>query len=433
MAKPVKGFVIAAPHSGSGKTLVTLGLARAFKQAGLTVSPAKSGPDYIDQQFLSRSAGKPCVNLDAWAMSSERLQEIATQCGENQDLLLVEGVMGLFDGAQGGGGSTADLAAVLGLPAVLVIDASHMAQSVAAIAAGFRDFRADVHVAGVILNRVASDKHEMMLRDALNDHAIVCFGAIRRDVKLSVPSRHLGLTLPSEIAEIETIIETAAVTVRAQIDMDRLLGIAGTLAPRERTVCLPPLGQHIAIARDAAFSFIYEHWLGDWRARGASVSFFSPLADEAPDVEADAVFLPGGYPELHAETLSNAQKFKTGLRAVREQGALIYGECGGYMVLGSALTDKNGVTHAMTGLLPHATKIDKPRRILGFRKLTHKGPLPFALNLRAHEFHYSSQNGGNAAPLFEVQDARGNQLADMGGVVGKVCGSYAHVIDEVRQ
>ena len=428
-ARRPTGLVIAAPQSNSGKTLVTLGLMRALKERGVAVRPAKSGPDYIDPQFLARAAGEDCLNLDAWAMSENRLKALAEAHARADGFLLVEGVMGLYDGASSGGGSTADLAARLGLPVVLVIDCAHLAQSVAAIAEGLIRFRDDVTFAGVVLNRVASDRHEKMLRDALAERSIACLGAIRADPALSVPGRHLGLVQPEEVAGIDPLIAAAAEAVTAGIDFDALLGAAAPLSEADASRRLPPLGQRIAVARDKAFGFLYRHWLTDWMKAGAAISFFSPLADEAPDLSADAVFLPGGYPELHGAQLAAAQRFRAGLLQARERDALIYGECGGYMVLGQALTDAEGRTHAMTGLLPHQSHIDKPHRTLGYRVLRHQGPLPFARALSGHEFHYSRATGPSAPQLFVASDAAGNRLGPMGAAIGKVCGSYAHVID----
>ena len=192
---------------------------------------------------------------------------------------------------------------------------------------------------------------------------------------------------------------------------------------------LPPLGQRIAIARDAAFAFLYEHWLLDWRAAGAELSFFSPLADEAPAGEADAVFLPGGYPELHAARLAASLDFKAGLLGAAQRGALLYGECGGFMVLGRTLTDQAGATHAMAGLLPVDTSIGNPKRTLGYRRLGHASPLPWPARLTGHEFHYSSGHVAGAPPLFAAADATGGALPPLGAQMGRVMGSYAHVID----
>lgn len=432
MNSSAMGFVVSAPSSGSGKTLVSLGLARLFAEDGVVVAPVKSGPDYIDPQFLSRAADAACLNLDAWAMGRRRLTFLATQHASKADVLLIEGAMGLFDGALGGAGSTADLAAILGLPVVLVVDASRMAQSVGALARGFKTFRPDVQVGGVILNKVGSDKHERMLREALAGAGIACIGALPRSESLAVPSRHLGLVEPGVLADAEAMIVEAARIVRNSIDLSALAALAGSVLPGSNAQRLPPLGQRIAIARDAAFTFTYEHWLRDWRNAGAELTYFSPLADEIPDPGADAVYLPGGYPELHGSQLAEARQFRAGLARARNAGALIYGECGGYMVLGESLTDAQGETHRMAGLLPHTTKIDQPRRTLGYRQLRHQGPLPFARNLRGHEFHYSSQSEPQGEQLFSASDAEGARLRPMGTVQNRVCGSYAHVIDSAE-
>lgn len=423
------GLIIAAPQSGSGKTLVTLGLCRTLVRRGLKVAPAKTGPDYIDPAFLSRAAGQVAINLDPFAMRPQRLGALLTKQAAGADLAIIEGVMGLFDGAAGGGGSTADLAELLGLPVVLVMDCSHMAQSVAAIAKGFVNFRSEVPVAGVVLNRVASDRHEKMLRQSLEEVGIAVVGTLRRAADLQVPSRHLGLVLPGDLQEIDTMIEAAADAVEQGLDVETLMRVAAPLPEAGNAPRLPPLGQHIAIASDAAFAFSYEHWLRDWRNAGAEVSFFSPLENQAPAPFADAVFLPGGYPELHGARLAQADVFHEGLAHSAGRDALIYGECGGYMVLGQSLTDADGITHAMSGLLPHSTSIDRPNRTLGYRYLRHQGPLPFARTLTGHEFHYSSETNRTAQQLFVSTDSGGSRPQPLGQVVGKVCGSYAHIID----
>lgn len=437
----MNGLVIAAPRSGSGKTTVTLGLLAALRARGLAVAPAKTGPDYIDTAILGRAAGRPAVNLDPWAMSAARLHHLAATHAEAADLLLVEGVMGLFDGAADGRGATADLAATLGLPVILVLDAERQSQSIAALAHGFATWRNDVRVAGLIVNRAASTRHEAMLRAALAAIDLPLLGVIPKRDTLALPDRHLGLVLPDEIAHFDAVVATAAETVEDYLDLNRLLALsspfarsgtsppAGEVGRGGATAAMPPLGQRIAIARDDAFAFLYPHWLADWRAQGADLSFFSPLADEAPDPAADAVFLPGGYPELHAARLSQAVTFLAGLRAAAGRDALLYGECGGFMVLGTTLTDKAGIAHPMSGLLPHDTRIDRPRRVLGYRRLAHHGPLPFPPILTGHEFHYSSARRTHGTPLFTATDALGEVLPPMGLVAGRVLGSYAHVID----
>ncbi len=423
------GLIVGAPRSGSGKTVVTLGLIAALRARGLVVAAAKTGPDYIDTAILSRVAGLPAVNLDPWAMQSGRLRGLAATAAEAADLLVVEGVMGLFDGAADGTGSTGDLAAMLELPVVLVVDCERQAQSVAALVGGFARWRADVRVEAVILNRVASPRHEVMLRGALDQTGIACLGALPRDGALVLPERHLGLVLPDEVASFDDTVAAAARIISDRLDLEALVRLAAPLAnDAVPAVPLAPLGQHIAMAQDGAFAFAYAHHLTGWRAAGASISFFSPLADEPPAADADAVFLPGGYPELHAGRLAAALRFKAGLVAARDRGALIYGECGGYMALGRTLVDAQGVGHEMAGLLPVETRFDRPRRHLGYRRLSHASPLPWPARRAGHEFHYSS-GAGSGPPLFSATDALGGELPPMGTIAGRVLGSYAHVID----
>ena len=425
-----KGLVIAAPRSGSGKTVITLGLLAALRRQGVVVAPAKTGPDYIDPTFLGRAALRDAVNLDPWSMAPHRIKQLAATQATGADLLLVEGVMGLFDGAADGYGSTADLAELLELPVVLVVDADRQSQSVAPLVAGFANWRVGVRVAGVILNRVASMKHERMLVDALAATGIPCLGAIPRNPALVLPERHLGLVLPGEVSAFAGFLDEAAAAMGDYVDLEKFRAIAAPLAEADHgTPRLVPLGQHIAIARDDAFAFAYPHLLDGWRALGAELSFFSPLADEGPAADADAVFLPGGYPELHGATLAAASAFRAGLVAAQSRNALIYGECGGFMVLGEALVDKSGVSHAMAGLLPLTTRIDRPKRILGYRRLVQSGDLPWPGQLNGHEFHYSSARQSRLPPLFAATDARGDALPPMGAVIGRVMGSYAHVID----
>ncbi|MFN3401372.1 MAG: cobyrinate a,c-diamide synthase [Ferrovibrio sp.] len=424
-----KGLIIAAPRSGSGKTLITLGLLAALRRRGKVVAPAKTGPDYIDPVFHAEAAGRASINLDPWAMPPNQLRALAAQQATGADLLVIEGVMGLFDAAADGQGSTADLAETLDLPVLLVVDADKQSQSVAPLVAGFANWRKRVSVVGVILNRVASARHERMLTTALQATDIPLLGAIPRRPELAIPERHLGLVLPGEIGGFSAFLDSAAEASGDFIDLSALEQLAQPLADdHAMPTSLPPLGQHIAIARDAAFAFLYPHLLDGWHSAGAELSFFSPLADEGPSHDADAIFLPGGYPELHGPALAAATSFHAALRAARDRNALIYGECGGFMALGEALIDKHGTGHAMSGLLPMTTRIDRPRRVLGYRRLLHDSPLPWRQGLNGHEFHYSSAKQTGLPPLFEALDAEGIRQLPMGAVLGRVMGSYAHVI-----
>ncbi len=417
-----RGLILAAPGSGSGKTTLTLGLLRAFHRRAIAVRGAKSGPDYIDPRFHEAACHRPCPNLDAWAMTQDRIRALAAGDG----LLLIEGAMGLFDGAPPDGrGATADLARQLGLPVVLVVDAAHMAQSVAALVAGFAGHDPQVRVAGVILNKVGSPRHEAMLRAALAPLGLPVLGALHRTAGLDHPSRHLGLVQAGERADLDPWLDRVAEAVVAAIDLDALAALAAPLPAPGAPQRLAPPGQRIAVAADRAFAFAYPHILDDWRSHGAEILPFSPLADEAPDGAADFIFLPGGYPELHAADLAAAATFKAAMRAAT---CPIYGECGGYMVLGTALTDAEGRRHEMLGLLDLETSFAARRLHLGYRHVeAREGPLPG--RWRAHEFHYATTLRAEGTPLFAASDAEGTALGPMGLVQGHVCGSFAHLID----
>ncbi len=432
------GIVIAAPASGSGKTTVTLALLRLLSREGRNVAPFKSGPDYIDGAFLraAAGAGRPCFNLDAFAMRPETIAAALAAGAGDADLAIVEGAMGLFDGAADGTGSTADLAAMLGLPVILVIDAARQSQSVAALAHGFRNLRKDVTVAGVILNRVASLRHETLLRAALHQIDMAVLAALPAQDDLALPSRHLGLVQADEHGSLDLFLDTAADWLHRHLDRAILERIAQPLGIRAGAALqpLPPLGQRIAVARDAAFAFSYPHLLQGWRAQGASLSFFSPLQDETPAQDSDAIFLPGGYPELQAGRLAGNARMLHSLRDAALRQVVIYGECGGFMLLGRSLIDAEGETHAMAGLLPVTTSFRDRKRQLGYRRITALAESPLGARgsrFRGHEFHYSMQIGdsGGASALFTAADATGAEPGTAGCQDGSVFGSYLHLID----
>jgi cobyrinic acid a,c-diamide synthase len=423
------GLVIAAPASGSGKTIVTLALLNALKRRGMTVASAKIGPDYIDPRFHEAATGRQCVNLDGWAMAPDTLKGLAAEAGADADLTVIEGVMGLFDGPEEGRGSTADIAEDLGLPVILVVDCGHQAQSIAALVKGFRTYRPHLAMPAVILNRVASVRHADMLRKALAPSDVIILGTVPRDTSLVLPSRHLGLVQASEHKDLAAFLKCAAANVAAHIDMETLVALAKPITAAPARPLLPPLGQRMAIARDEAFAFLYPHILNGWRQRGAELSFFSPLANEPPPAQADAIYLPGGYPELHAERLSQANVFLDGLRKAAQGDRLIYGECGGYMVLGRALIVGEGHAHEMADLLPVTTSFARRKLHLGYRRLEHDGALPLPKVLKGHEFHYSIiESQDKETPLFHASDAGNRDLGAMGLRRNRVMGSYAHVI-----
>jgi len=431
-----RGLIIGAPHSGAGKTTVTLAILSAFRQRGIVTRAAKAGPDYIDPAFHTAAVGSPSLNLDSWAMSPALLNAVATRAVQDAEILIVEGVMGLFDGANaspGRRGATADLAVHFGLPVVLVLDVSRQAQSAAALVRGFATHDPAVRIAGVILNRVASERHTAMVADAIATMNIPVFGAVPRTAELALPERHLGLVQAGEHPDLTALIGRLAATAERHLDLD---AIAARASPLKTTTAmnapaLPPPGQRIALAQDQAFSFIYPHLLAAWRDSGAEIIPFSPLADEPPAERADCCWLPGGYPELHAGTLAGAQHFITSLRHFAEARP-VHGECGGYMVLGQSIEDAQGQRHAMTGLLSHATSFAKRKLHLGYRSARLIADTALGkrdTTLRGHEFHYATLTfTGDDEPFAELADAEGRPLGRAGGRRGRVTGTFFHAI-----
>lgn len=428
----MSGLMIAAPSTGSGKTTVMLGLLRALKKAGHAIAPGKAGPDYIDPAFHAAASGELCLNFDPWGMRKELLLANAALHASGGKTLVIEAMMGLFDGAADGKGSAADLASILGLSVVLVVDCARASHSIAALVSGFANFRIDTRIVGVILNRVSSERHEQMLRFAMERIRMPVFAVIRTEKALEIPERHLGLVQAGEHAELDSFIEHASEVVAAECDLNVLLRAARHIPdrPSEANIDrLLPLGQRIAVARDVAFAFCYEHMLMGWRRRGAEISFFSPLADEAPAANAEAVYLPGGYPELDPEKIAGARNFRNGILAASERGVRVFGECGGYMVMGEGLIDAEGRRHEMLGLLPVVTSFEKRSRHLGYRRIKPLGSF-FQVPMIGHEFHYATVvTEGDGEPLFSAVDALGNDLGTFGRQRGNVAGSFLHLID----
>ena len=434
-----RGLILAAPKSGSGKTVITAGLLRHLCNRGIRAAAAKCGPDYIDPTFHALASGKACVNLDPWAMRPETLGGLVAGLESSAEFVLCEGVMGLFDGSgpDGEAGSTAQLARLTGWPVVLVVDGAGQGASLAAVVEGFARHDPAVPLAGVILNRVASPHHVDILRRVLGRFLpeLPLLGIVFASDAIRLPARHLGLVPAGEQGETEPLVARAAQVLGEAIDIDRLVALAQP-ARGNSAACRPglaSLGRRIAIARDDAFLFTYAATLATWRAQGAEISFFSPLADEAPAASCDAIYLPGGYPELHAERLAAARHFRAGMHNAAKAGKAIYGECGGYMVLGETLVDADRRPHQMLGLLPLTTSFADPQRHLGYRRATLLicGPLGRAgTRFRGHEFHYATiLHEGNAHPLFAACDIYDRNLGDAGLHQGSVAGSFIHLID----
>ena len=510
-----RAVIIAAPGSGSGKTTLTLALLRGLRDAGVAVASAKVGPDYIDPAYHAAASGRSCHNLDTWSMSDRTLAALIADLQRDASAVVVEGVMGLFDGAPDGRGSAADLSRRTGWPVVLVVDASGMAASVAALVHGFVSYDPGVEVAGVIFNRTGSRRHGELLRRVMRPRGIPVFGCVTRSESLALPDRHLGLVQAREHPDLEGFLARAAGQVSREVDTEALLAAAkparvdadpledagdafvatapdataaslasvepvedagdafvaavpdvtaaslasveppeevgdafaatapdvtaskpASVAPPAEGYGLPVLGRRIAVARDDAFAFCYPWVLDVWRRAGCDIGFFSPLDDEPPAADADAVYLPGGYPELHAARLAAAERFMAALKRCAERGAVVYGECGGYMVLGERLIDGEGVSHRMAGLLPVRTSFESPRLSLGYREVALAGDGVLGregARFRGHEFHFASVVAQSPAktprPLFRSFDAESKPLGDAGLQVGSVMGSFVHLMD----
>jgi cobyrinic acid a,c-diamide synthase len=465
------GLLIGAARSSSGKTTLTLGLMRALTRRRLHVAPVKCGPDYIDPAFHAAATGHVGVNLDSWAMDADLIARLAARAGEDADIVIAEGAMGLFDGAPGGAagiGASADIAAMLGWPVVLVHDVSGQAQTAAAVVRGLAAHDARVNIAGVVLNRVGSERHRRLAGEAIEALGLPVFGALPRDESVALPERHLGLVQAGETPELDKRLDALADFVEAHVDVEAIVACTTVAAigddipdawrrrsdrgssmtpeapvaalesrsPASRAsgmtsgAAIPPPAQRIAIARDDVFSFFYPHLAQSWRDAGAELFFFSPLGNEAPPDDCDLCWLPGGYPELHAGRLSAAQVFMKGLRRFANK-RWVHGECGGYMVLGRALIDAAGDAHEMAGLLELETSFATRKLHLGYRRarLAAQHPLGAAgLLLRGHEFHYASVIREEGAPFALAHDAYSDEPRPAGLARNGVSGSFFHLM-----
>jgi cobyrinic acid a,c-diamide synthase len=336
-------------------------------------------------------------------------------------------------------GASADIAARFGWPVLLVLDVSGHAQSAAAVALGCARFDPRIAIAGVVLNKVASERHRRLIEDGMARVGLPVLGSVMRDAGIALPERHLGLVQAGETHELHRRLDHLADAIERSLNLDRIVGLAraAPAGPTPPARSLPPPGQRIALAADQAFSFVYPHVLAGWRARGAEITSFSPLADEPPPEDCDACWLPGGYPELHAGRIAAATRFLEGLRAFAATHP-VHGECGGYMVLGQGLEDADGREHRMAALLPVATSYAKRKLHLGYRiaRLAADGVLGRAgATLVGHEFHYATitrDDGAEADALAAITDAEGTDLGRAGHRCGKVSGTFFHAIAPAR-
>ena len=381
-------FLIGAAASGSGKTTFTMGLLRVLKRRGIEVKPFKCGPDYIDGKFHAIAAGMESVNLDTWMASDAHVREVYSHYAKDASACVVEGVMGLFDGYDRMKGSSAEIAAMLNLPVVVILNARSSAYTVAAILYGLKNFMPEVNVAGVVFNQVGSASHYSYLKEACADVGVADLGYLPKVSDIEVPSRHLGLTIGKE-NEIDALSDRVADIIEQYVDVERLLEITSCpLEVKEGSMVSVKSDdgldrKKIAIAQDSAFNFIYKENL-DVLSRQADVVTFSPLAsDELP--QADYVYLPGGYPEFFVGELSANVKLGEQLRNFAENGGRLFAECGGMMYLCRKMITRDGDSYPMAGVLPLECTLEKMRLHLGYRTAQYRG-----MQLKGHEFHYSS-------------------------------------------
>jgi cobyrinic acid a,c-diamide synthase len=452
-------IVIAGTGSGVGKTTVTLGLLEAYRRRGLTVQAFKVGPDFIDPGLHEIVTGRPSYNLDGWMCGRDGVLNTVAQHAAGADLVIVEGMMGCFDGADATGedGSTAQVAKWLHAPVVLVIDVAGQSRSAAAVVGGFERFDGDLDVAGVIANRAGSDTHARWIAEAIRANCqAVPVGSLPLDQELSIPERHLGLLTAPEGLLTEDFRTRLAETIDRHIDLDKLL----TLARPVRAPALPaqsdPGGRQggasrqasddrrkggdaplrvrdvplrVAVARDVAFQFYYRENLAMLEAAGAELVFWSPLTDRVP--KADGFYFGGGYPELWAGALAGNTDALKAVRELAERGTPIYAECGGLMYLAEALEDLDGVAHRMVGVLPATVRL-RPRRLtLGYRQVRLTAPSPLGATgavARGHEFHSSTLDAvpERIARVYRLADGHGGERAE-GYLIHRALLSYVHL------
>ncbi len=436
----VPRLIIAGTGSGAGKTTVTLGLMKALAQRGLSVQGFKCGPDYIDPTYHTAVTGRASRNLDAWMTSPAYVKQTFQRASAGHDISIIEGVMGLYDGKDplNNTGSTAEIAMITQTPVILVVDVRSMARSAAAIVLGFQQLEPELNIAGVIVNRCGSAGHYTIVKKAIEQMCnIPVVGWLKRDEDMSIPERHLGLVPAIERGELEPLFQRAADVLLEGTDLDLLLELAGSAPPlplqsATHIHITPDTYQPvIAVARDAAFNFYYPDNLELLEAAGARLQYFSPLAGEGIPAEADSIYLGGGFPEEFAAVIAGNERFLEGLREAARSRMPLFAECGGYMVLAETLTDREGQTYTMAGIIPAQVQMQKKRAALGYREasavqdsfLLKQGEV-----LRGHEFHYSTMTYREEVPIpyaYETKGLRG--VKQEGYALGSIVAGYTHV------
>lgn len=439
----IKGFVVAAPMSGSGKTTVTLALMAALKKKGLEVAPFKVGPDFIDPGHHGRVTGRTSRNVDGWMIDRTACRRIFSDAARHADIAVVEGVMGLYDGYDGTSeaGSTAQMAKWLGLPVLLVVDAASMARSFAALVKGFAEFDPDLRFCGVLANNVGSDKHLAYLQQAMTGVCDVpLLGAIPRNADVTIPDRHLGLYTADDNVLSDAAVDALADMVTTHMDLNALVNrlpettLDAPEAPRVPNTPEPPAPDvRIGVARDAAFCFYYEDNLDVLRQNGCDIQFFSPVTDAAPP-DVDGLYLGGGYPELFAAALSENVSMRRSVYNLCTSGMPIYAECGGFMYLCRKLVTADSRPYDMAGVFAFDVCMQQRLAALGYREIefirdTALGPA--GTIVRGHEFHYShlveTDAPADVLPVYGATDKSGADRGCPGWVLNRCLGSYVHL------
>ncbi len=424
-------LIIAAAHSGAGKTTVTLGLLRALRRKGYSIQPFKCGPDFIDPIHHSTAAGRDSINLDPYMMSDAHIRQLYDDYSANTDVCITEGVMGLFDGSVKSVGSSADLAKRLGLPVILILNAKAMAYTVAPILYGLKKFDPELHIAGVIFNFVETASHYRLLQEACEDVRVPALGYLPANKKLKIPSRHLGL----DTADADIAIEAAADHIEKHLDLDQLL--AATRADNDQATRqskeVPAVTETdhpatygrrtILVARDAAFHFLYPENIRRLQQWG-DIHYFSPLESPQLPVTADLLYLPGGYPELYLSRLAENITLLDQLRTYAAAGGQIIAECGGMMYLGRSISDEAGNAWPMAGILDIATGMQRKKLSLGYRTVLLPGG-----KAKGHEFHYSQFEGQGHDALIprEAYNAAGHRVDVPFFYTPRLMASYMHM------
>ncbi len=428
--KKTPSFIISATSSGSGKTTVSLALMSVLKERGYRVQPFKVGPDYIDPQFHRAVCGRPSYNLDTWMMGVEEVKDTFLTALSDADVGVIEGVMGLFDGKDDGKGegSTADIAKVLGIPVMLVVDASMMAQSIAPLVYGYERFDPDVKIAGVVFNKVGSHRHFTILKKAVEERCTArVIGYLEKDCDVVLPERHLGLSIDFGHSSQDRGLEKALTRLRdnigRSIDLKTLLSLSSAGKEGDKVQKKPAIPQSktctIAVAMDEAFSFYYEKNLDILKELGAEIKGFSPIRDTSLPAGVDGVYIGGGYPELYAEKLRSNKSLRDEINKLSNKGLPIYAECGGLIYLGRILRDFDGRSYEMAGIFPWTSRMLDRRRTLGYKEVEVTEDISFiekGHRLRGHEFHYSEIEGDStvSSKFKRVYRLRENSSSGMG-------------------